>query len=362
MRPYLAGHDARRLPRSLTAAYIVLIAIACLTPFEGWRGIGASPFTFLSAPLPKYHSWPNTILNVLGYIPLGFVWVACARTKASDRWVFLQVTFGSFLLCFSLETIQNYLPTRVPSNLDIATNTLGGMLGALIGLFGRHVFDRRGFVGSWRYRRFLHGKIGEIGLILVGLWWLTQFEPMSILFSTGDLRPVLDLPELISFEPRRYMALEAAMITLQMLAVGLMLRRCMREPTFWLPCFVMVVGVVFKSIAGASFTVSGDPWQWASPGALVGLLLGMALLRASWDLSGQIQHLLACVVMVLGVLLVNLAPNNPFDLVSESIKPGNFLNFTQLTRLISSLWPVFFLLYMIIHSTILARRSPRKFS
>ena len=38
----------------------------------------------------------------------------------------------SGLLSLSMETLQGYLPQRVPSNLDLALNTAGGLSGAAV--------------------------------------------------------------------------------------------------------------------------------------------------------------------------------------------------------------------------------------
>ena len=66
---------ARRssLPRYLAGAYLVLIVYASLHPFAGWRDLGLSPFAFLDAAWPRYWTLFDLSINVLSYLPLGFL-------------------------------------------------------------------------------------------------------------------------------------------------------------------------------------------------------------------------------------------------------------------------------------------------
>ena len=45
-------------------------------------------------------------------------------------------------ISFGLESIQTWLPARVPSNLDLACNSLGGFIGSLLGYALRSVLSR----------------------------------------------------------------------------------------------------------------------------------------------------------------------------------------------------------------------------
>ncbi|MEM5979678.1 hypothetical protein J4V91_26730, partial [Escherichia coli] len=44
----------------------------------------------------------------------------------------LLAMLAGLLLSGAMEAIQTYLPTRVSSNVDLATNTLGALLGRLV--------------------------------------------------------------------------------------------------------------------------------------------------------------------------------------------------------------------------------------
>ena len=42
----------------------------------------------------------------------------------------LLAIVGGFALSFTLETFQQFLPTRIPANIDLGANLLGDTLGA----------------------------------------------------------------------------------------------------------------------------------------------------------------------------------------------------------------------------------------
>ncbi|MDB5813248.1 MAG: hypothetical protein JWN23_365 [Rhodocyclales bacterium] len=350
-------HHERRLPRYLALAYALLTAYACLYPFSGWRDAGVSPFAFLTAPWPRYFTFDDLWLNALGFVPLGFMLSSSFWRGTNKRAVLIATTLLCALLSGSLEFTQNYLPTRVASNVDLATNTIGGFIGALGGLRWSNIFDYGGFLDRWRRRRILPGHIGEIGMILVALWWLAQLEPTSTLFGTGDMRPLFDLPAAIMFSARRFVLIETLIVSMNVLILGLLVKRCMREPDGKLVALVLIGGLAWRSLADYVFIIPPEPWQWATPGALRGLMIGLTVLVVAWQLPGWLQHSLACVALLLCTALVNIAPENPFELASmRLIHENHFLNFHGLTRLADFLWPFLALIYLSANAAIVSRR------
>ena len=54
----------------------------------------------------------------------------------------------------------------------------------------------------------------------MGLWLLTLLTPESLLFATGDLRRLFDLPTPLQFNPTRFVKVEAAIATSQVIVNG----------------------------------------------------------------------------------------------------------------------------------------------
>ena len=78
------------------------------------------------------------MLNVLGFLPLGFVMVPAMPSRLARGTCVLLTVLLCSLLSLGLETLQNFLPTRVPSDVDLGCNALGALLGALAGAHVGH--------------------------------------------------------------------------------------------------------------------------------------------------------------------------------------------------------------------------------
>ena len=109
-----------------------LIAYGSLYP---WEFHHAAPLW--RAGLRVFHDWPwplsfpilkDMALNVVVYAPLGLTgYLSSAR---GFRWARAAwpIAFG-FALSLALETLQSYLPGRVPSGMDLLCNTAGAAAG-----------------------------------------------------------------------------------------------------------------------------------------------------------------------------------------------------------------------------------------
>ncbi|HJV26548.1 MAG TPA: VanZ family protein [Aromatoleum sp.] len=336
------------LPRTLTIAYGLLIVYACLHPLTGWRVTGLPLLDFLTAPWPKYYRSADIVLNVLGFLPFGFVLAPALPQRFGRVGDIAVATLIAATLSFTMEVTQNFLPTRVSSNVDLGSNTLGGLVGAIFGAWWGHpLFDERGWLHRWRTLRIIPGHIGDFGLILLALWLLAQLTPDRVLFVSGDLRQLLGLPTPLHFEVERFILLEAMQVAITLVGVGLF-ARCMM-PSVSLPAIalLLVLGLGAKTLATASFFDPGAPLLWLTPGTQRGLLYGLPALAATLVLPRVFQHAMAGMAMLAATSLTNLLPDNPyFQAGHRLLLQGNFLNFHGLTQLTASLWPFAALAYL----------------
>src|SRR5665647_911956 len=123
----------------LSQAYVALVIYASLYPFSGWYDQGVNPFEYLWSPLPQYWTVFDVTANALGYAPLGFLLALSFLRRGSivtapvTRTAAITVaTIAAAVLSLSMETLQNYLPSRISSNVDFALNTLGALAGAVL--------------------------------------------------------------------------------------------------------------------------------------------------------------------------------------------------------------------------------------
>ncbi len=343
----MARH-ASNLPLKLTLVYTALVIYACLHPFSGWQASGLPMFDYLLAPWPRYYRSEDLVLNVAGYLPLGFLGAAALCRRLSGPGSILTATLAAALLSLSLETAQNFLPSRVASNLDLGCNLLGALAGALAGaVWGPTLFDPQGGLQRWRSRHIIGGHTGELGLLLVGLWLLTQLSADGLLFGSGDLRHWLALPSPVAFEPERFIRLEAAHVAATVLGVGLFARCIMRAAGLWPIPLLFILAFALTTLATFSFYSPDMPLAWLTPGARLGLLVGLPLLAACLMLPRVLQHALAGMAMLAATALVNLMPENPYlPFRTSAAAAGHFLNFHGLTTVTAAAWPYLALAYL----------------
>jgi|CZKY01.1.fsa_nt_gi hypothetical protein len=76
--------------------------------------------------------WKDSLVNVAGFMPLGFFFCAyLSLSRPVGRAILLTIIFGC-VLSFIIEATQFYLPTRDSESIDFINNTLGTVLGALL--------------------------------------------------------------------------------------------------------------------------------------------------------------------------------------------------------------------------------------
>lgn len=103
----------------------LLVIYASWYPLSGWRDNGMVPWAYLNDAMPRYWTWFDLIVNILGYIPLGVLSVLALYPFLRGFKAVALSTVAGILLAMLMEAVQTYLPSRVPSNLDLLTNSIG---------------------------------------------------------------------------------------------------------------------------------------------------------------------------------------------------------------------------------------------
>jgi len=335
------------LPRYLALAYCALIIYASLHPFSGWRDPGLPLLVFLDAGWPRYWTGFDLAVNVLVYSPLGFLLtLSLHRMSRPCLQVLIALLLGSGL-SLALECLQTWLPSRVASNLDFGCNSLGTFVGAAIAFWqGDRVFIR---LSQLQHRLLAPTQQAEIGLVLIGIWLLTQLSPETILFGAGDLRHLLEIPAAVAYAAPSFFAIETGIIVCNTVAVGLVARTLLVRES---PPYLELLGfftfaLAIRTLAAAVLVSPSESLAWLTPGAGLGLMIGGGALSIFLLLPGWLRHIAAGLALMAGTVLVNLAPFNPYSAVAFDVwQQGHFLNFNGLTRLSASLWPFLALPYL----------------
>ena len=339
------------MARGACVVYALLLVYSGLAPWSGWRDLGVAPLAFLWAPVPRHLTAFDLLINVLAYIPLGSLIVFAAHPRLRRGVGPLLALLAGAALSGAIEAVQTYLPSRVSSNIDLATNTAGALLGGLLAMpFASSLIDR-GRLVEVRLRWFERRPLAL--LLLVACWPLLQLHPTPMLFGSGDMREPLGAVlsalggswptlEHWDFGAAEFVLAEAFVVAAAVLAIGLAFASAMRPaaPRTRLLLALLVVALLLKTLAYGLYFRPERAFTWLTPGAYGGLALGiLALLPASAGPPAWLPRfaLLALAALIAGA---NFVPYNPYYLVNmQDWRPGALANFNALTGWLTALWP-----------------------
>lgn len=125
-----ADHLPRPLARIALALAFLIILYATLNPFD-FHFVPLTVRAYLAGfvlPPSSPFDFPR---NVLLFMPFGFALAALLSAAGwANRRVWLAAGVGGFFLTWLVESLQLFLPPRVSSVSDLASNTLGALAGA----------------------------------------------------------------------------------------------------------------------------------------------------------------------------------------------------------------------------------------
>ena len=361
--------ESERLPRRSStlarqslALYAGLIVYGSWYPFSGWRSLGLSPFAYLGDPFPRYWTVFDIVTNVLGYMPFGALMVLAMWPRWRGLVAVLLATAAGTLLSGVMEAVQTWLPTRVASNLDLASNALGALLGAALAAPATGALLERGFLRRLRFRWF--ERDAAVLMVLAALWPFATMYPAPRLFGMGDwpraLWQRLDASmqdAVLAWTPAAWhlrslsealaarlpdSGWEALVATLNLFGAAAFASLPMRSRAPRARLVLLLIATTLVVKVGATFlqSQSGLLFDWATPGALAGLVWGALAALLALRLPRAVRAAAATLALGVALLLVNLLPVNPyFDVVLADWRQGRYLHFNGLARWLAWTWP-----------------------
>ena len=173
------------------ALYALMLAYASLFPFQGWHLPQEGMLAWCAPHFPDRISRSDLLVNVIAYLPLGFLLLRMLPHQGAKALPLLLATAAGTALSFAMELTQTFLPSRTSSTLDLFTNGSGTMLGALFALCWRESAAPQGALGRWRDRHLRQGVEAEIGAGVVLCWALSQLAPFVPSLDLGSIKNAL---------------------------------------------------------------------------------------------------------------------------------------------------------------------------
>ncbi len=355
-------HKTSAWPLGLT--YAALIVFASLFPFDGWREQGISPWVFFSAPIPPpYWTWFDVNINVGGYAPLGFLLgLALLRTGWPRAAVPVAALAGA-LLSLAMEFLQIYLPRRVPSNMDLALNACGALLGAMVAA----LLERLGAIDRWsRFRARWFVPEARGALVLLALWPLALLFPAAVPFGLGQMwerleQALVDLVEdtpFLEWLPVRDTPLEALSASGELVAVLLgllvpcLLGYCVVRSVGRRAAFAVATVLIGVAVTALSSALSYGPshaWEWLNLPTRIGIWAALAATLALVALPRRACAALLLLALALHLNLLNQAPTSAyFAQTLQAWEQGRFIRFYGLGQWLGWLWPYAALVYVVL--------------
>lgn len=325
-----------RLAGYLAVAYLVLIVYASLIPFSGWRDPGAVVWSFLFAPWSRHTRRFDIFINFLAYLPLGFLLVLALQSRLSIKGALIISALTGFALSLAIEAVQMYLPARTSSTLDVLTNGLGGLIGALIAARQdvRKLIAVR--LADFRDRWFIPGNLGDLGLVLLGLWFVSQLNPslplLGIVFFVENSSPFM----------RGLSLLGTLAVMCNLIGVSLLLMLLMRTAKAALIAILVLLftASVIKLLVAAVLLKPQALLQWLTAESVIGIGYGLFIVAVSLLLTLRRVILLCAFALAAGIFVSHLHRGDTQSaLALFSWQYGHLLNFTGLAQIVSELWP-----------------------
>lgn len=363
----------------LALCYALLVVYASLYPFWPWRMPPSLPWPgVVGLPWPRYWGRFDNWANAFGYWPLGLLGFAAVIRSGGQVWRALVLTMiGVPLLSFSMETLQYFLPARVPSLADFLLNSAGAGSGALCA-WTLHRFGLLERWDGWRGRWFVPHSAGALALL--ALWPIGLLYPAPMPLGLGQLLPRLrewaeaalidtpwqlvqaDAPPDLPLPP----GLEAIAIAMGLLAPCL-LALSVTRPGWWRRLLLVLGAAALGAGATAWSTLLNfgpdHAWAWLTPTTVPGFIAGGVLALLAALMSRRANAAWGLVVLTALIALVAEAPADPYLLQSLAAwEQGRFVNLYGLAQWVGWLWPfaaLAWLLYGVTQPSVTDRTNRR---
>lgn len=350
MKELFITETRARLRTWLAIGYALFIAYASLSPFTGWREQGVNFAEVLGAPLSLTYTAFDASVNLLSYLPFGLLIGLMLRARFGVLNSIMLALGSGVLLSAGMEYLQMYLPGRISSNMDVLSNSVGALAGALLaaGMASSTWFFPR--LTQWRGRLFHYGKEMDFGLALLVLWIFGQVNPSLPMLGNVFISEVKRQP-FVMLQPAPFDGWESTAVALNLLMLGTLMLTLLRAPRNTVTALLAVLSVVAlaKFITAVLLLKSWALLLWINSEAVLGMVLGMVVLLAMLWLPRSVAMVSGAVVALGYFVIVNFVFDDNAPAAAMSIYHwhyGHLLNYNGLAQTITLIFPLLLLVHL----------------
>lgn len=327
------------LPRLGALIFVLLMAYASLNPFDFQLETPVMFWAWMAAPLPKYITLFDVWVNILGYLPFGFLMVFALFPKVTKWNALLRTLVFGMIFSGILESLQTYLPSRVSSNVDWWANSLGTLIGALFALPIKPVWLSGSRIEQYRFAWF--GARSSFFLLFLLFPW-AQIYPQNAWLGMSDFE-IESIRVLLFWRlPLNNATQEILITSLSLIGTGSLFFYGMRaaSPKLRLVVLLLVSSCLIKALLFSLQYRHEDVWMWMTINACIGMAIGLIALIGISKLPRNRQWWIALLTLGFMVALVNLMPVNPYHLTHlELLQQGRLTHFNSLFQWLTWIWP-----------------------
>lgn len=373
-RSPIGMNDRRSATVPLAVVAALLVVYASLYPLAGWsHPAGWEAWRAIRLPWPTRWTESDAWLNVLGYLPFGAIlFLALARGAG---WRTLPAGLGAVglagLMSLSMEALQNFLPQRVPSSLDLAWNVAGGAFGVATAAAAQSLgwFDR----GASLHARWFEPH-RTVGTTLLLLWPVGLLIPTPVALGLGQglerlVETARDVVEGSFAEPMLRGLLgatpgvgrdaavpalspgaEAFTVALGLLAPSL-LALTIARPGWRRVVLAAGAGATGFAVLTLSTALNFGPQHalaWRTAPAQAGMAAAVVVAMALAWVPHRVAAGLGLVALTALMIMVALAPADPYFAQSlQAWEQGRFVRLHGAAHWIGWLWPLAAMAYLL---------------
>jgi len=327
----------------VTLVYTLLLVYGTLFPLTDWDWSRGDITAFITSAFPKNASYGDVVTNLLVYIPFGLFIASILLRRFPLYSTLLGVTVIGSTLSFSLESLQLFLPNRVPSLMDLALNTAGTFIGVILAATatGRTAIGRR--LLDVRRDLFHNDSLTNLGLAVLAFWALAQLTPLVPSLDIGNLRQGVSPIWKVLQAPSSFNSQQAATYMLEIAAMGLLsVMLIKRQLHAALPFIIFISAVLILKIPIVGRQLSLE--------ALTGLAVGVVLFIAARNWNFRARAIIAGTALLLGYILSQLDsegdPTAPLRTINWIPFQGQMSNVMGLADILIEAWPFFAITYL----------------